>query len=69
MVWELSGIPALFTAISKRIVDGQERELLSKTAKNAMNLAQSLKVSDAITVSAEGDMPSQVGRLGNWRVS
>ena len=60
LVWELSGIPALFRAVGSRVIEGQGRDLLSKTAKNAMNLASSLKISEAITVSAEGDLPSDV---------
>ena len=62
MVWELSGLPALFRAIGTRVVNGQGKELLSKTARNAMNLASSLKLSEAITVSAEGDMPAHVDK-------
>ena len=62
MVWELSGLPALFRAIGTRVVAGQGKELLSKTARNAMNLASSLKISEAITVSAEGDMPAHVDK-------
>ena len=59
MVWDLSGIPTLFRAIGQRIVEGQGRDLLSKTARNAMNLASSLKLSEAITISAEGDLPAE----------
>lgn len=60
MVWELSGIPALYRAIGTRVVNGQGRELLAKTARNAMNVAGSLQVSEAITVSADGDMPEHI---------
>lgn len=60
MVWELSGIPALYRAIGNRVVNGQGRELLAKTARNAMNLAGSLQVSEAITVSADGEMPDYI---------
>lgn len=60
LVWELSGIPALYRAIGTRLVAGQGRALVTKTARNAMNLASSLKVSEAITVSAQGDMPAHV---------
>ncbi len=62
MVWELSGLPALFRAIGTRVVNGQGKDLLTKTARNAMNLASSLKVSEAITVSSDGDMPALVDR-------
>ena len=64
LVWELSGLPALFRAISARIVDGQGQELLSKTARNAMNLARNLKLSEAITVSADGDLPRNINPDG-----
>jgi len=60
MVWGLSGIPALYHAIGTRVAEGQGRALLSKTARAAMNLAQSLTVSEVITVTAQGDAPRNV---------
>lgn len=60
MVWDLSGLPALFRAIGTRIASGAGREVLTKTARNAMNLANSLKVSEAITVSAQGGLPDGI---------
>ncbi len=50
LVWELSGLPALYRALSERIVGGIGRETLTRIARSAINLARSIKVSDAITI-------------------
>lgn len=64
MIWELSGLPALYAAIANRVVETEGQELLSKTARAAMNLAGSLKISEAITVSAEGELPALIDPNG-----
>ncbi|TNF59740.1 MAG: hypothetical protein EP307_09885 [Rhodobacteraceae bacterium] len=56
MVWDLSGLPALFAALSARIVAGPGHDILTRTAREAMNLATGLKVSQAITVAAQGEI-------------
>lgn len=53
MVWELSGLPALFQAISNRIVEDFGQESINRISRSAVNLARSLKAADAITISAD----------------
>ncbi len=38
MVWTLSGLPKLLEAVSNRVVEGEGREVIAKTARAAMNL-------------------------------
>ncbi|MCF6233711.1 MAG: dynamin family protein [Rhodobacteraceae bacterium] len=51
MVWELSGIPALYRALSTRIVKGFGQEALMRISRSAINLAGSVQAAEAITIS------------------
>ncbi len=51
MVWELSGLPALYRALSTRIVKDFGQEALNRISRSAINLAGSAKAAEAITVS------------------
>lgn len=42
MVWELSGLPALYEAVAERIVEGIGNEAITRVAKHAMNLANGI---------------------------
>ena len=51
MVWELSGLPALYRALSEGIVGEFGQEALSKIASSAINIASAIQAKDAITIS------------------
>lgn len=46
MIWGLSGMPALFTALSDRIVEGVGQEVLEKVARSAINLANGISAAN-----------------------
>ncbi|WP_172293213.1 dynamin family protein [Pseudoruegeria sp. HB172150] len=47
-LWRLSGVPALYAALSDRIADGHGKEVLDTVAKSARNLASGIRVSNNI---------------------
>ena len=51
MVWELSGLPALYRALSERIVQDFGQEALNKISRSAINIATSIQAAEAITIS------------------
>ena len=51
MVWELSGLPALYRALSTRIVKDFGQEALNRISRSAVNLAGSVQAAEAITIS------------------
>jgi len=51
MVWELSGLPALYHALSERIVEDYGQEVLNKIVSSAINIANSIQAAEAITIS------------------
>lgn len=55
MIWELSGVPALFRALSDRIAEGVAQEAVDKIARNAINLANGVQVANLI-VSPDVDL-------------
>lgn len=62
MVWELSGLPALYQALSERIIQDSGQEMINKIARSAINIANSIQAAEAITISASepgGRMDSQ----------
>ena len=48
IIWDLSGVPALYSAISDRVVDGVGAESLQKIARNALNLGQAVQAGDRL---------------------
>lgn len=50
MVWELSGLPALYRAISDRIVADSGEAQVAKIASSAITLAGGLQAAEAITI-------------------
>ncbi len=50
-VWRLSGIPALFAAIARRIEEGEVHEVVNKTARRAINLAETVRAQSQIVQS------------------
>lgn len=66
LLWELSGLPQIYAAISERIVEGNGQELLDRVAKAAMNLANGINASQQVVSRRDGDNslpPLQLGAL------
>ena len=59
IVWELSGVPALFAALARRIEEGVGREALDRAAKSAINLAGGISASSEI-VSFDHARPAEI---------
>ena len=57
LLWELSGLPRIFAAISERIAEGTGQDLLEKTARSAMNLANGLNATHQIVSRRDTDAP------------
>lgn len=55
MVWRLSGLPALYRALSDRIVADSGQETINKIARSAINIATSIQASEAITIAGTQD--------------
>jgi len=51
MIWELSGIPALYRSLSDRIAEGVAQEAIDKIARNAINLVNGVHASNQIASS------------------
>ncbi|MEX0285261.1 MAG: dynamin family protein [Paracoccaceae bacterium] len=51
MVWELSGLPALYRALSERIAEDIGARHIAKVAGSAVTLAGSLQAAEAVTIS------------------
>ena len=50
LVWHASGVPALLEALAQRMFEGPVAETLQKSARQAINLAQSLDVVDQVRI-------------------
>lgn len=55
LLWDLSGLPQIYAAISERIVEGNGQEMLDRVAKAAMNLASGLSAAQQVVSRREGD--------------
>ncbi len=53
LVWAASGVPALIEALGQRMFEGPVLEALQKSARQALNLAQSLEVVDQVRILEE----------------
>ncbi|MFV2033616.1 MAG: dynamin family protein [Halocynthiibacter sp.] len=51
MIWGLSGIPALFGALTERIAEGSGQETIDKVARSAINLANGLHATNQVVSS------------------
>ena len=51
MIWELSGLPALFRALYERIAEGVGQEAIDKVARSAINLTNGLHATNQIITS------------------
>ena len=66
LLWDLSGLPQIYAAISERIVEGNGQEMLDRVAKAAMNLASGLSAAQQVVSRREGDPslpPLEIGQL------
>lgn len=66
LLWELSGLPQIYAAISERIVEGNGQEMLDRVAKAAMNLANGLNAQQQVVSRRDGDAdlpPLEFGQL------
>ena len=57
LLWELSGLPRIFAAISERIAEGSGQDLLDKIARSAMNLANGLNATHQVVSRRDTDAP------------
>ncbi len=56
MIWGLSGLPALFTALSDRIAEGVGQEVLEKVSRSAINLANGIHAANQAHALRLGDV-------------
>ncbi|SNT07854.1 hypothetical protein [Tropicimonas sediminicola] len=54
-IWELSGLPELFSALSERVSDSVGRDVSDNVARTAFNLVSSLETTERIMVRREND--------------
>ena len=55
LLWDLSGLPAIYAALSERIAEGTGQDLLDKVARSAMNLANGLNATHQVVSRRESD--------------
>ncbi len=57
LVWRLSGVPALYEALSERISEGAGREVVEGAARQASNLAKALQARSVSSFLAQSGKP------------
>ena len=55
LLWDISGLPAIYAALSERIAEGTGQDLLDKVARSAMNLANGLNATHQVVSRRESD--------------
>ncbi len=68
LLWDLSGVPAIYAALAERIAEGTGQDLLDRVAKSAMNLANGLNATHQVVSRRESDAalpPLEKGQLEN----
>lgn len=76
IMWELSGLPALFKAISDRLVEGAATPFLRKVANSALTIATSQQAAASIRIDADKttgqmsmhDAVTELDRLAHCRI-
>ena len=66
LLWDISGLPAVYAALSERIADGAGQDMLDRVAKSAMNLANGLNAAHQVVSRRESDValpPLEKGQL------
>jgi hypothetical protein len=67
-VWRLSGVPALFEALSERIAEGAGQEIIDLAARNASNLAKGLQARSVFSLLGQSRTPKLLMDEGALRV-
>jgi hypothetical protein len=57
LVWRLSGVPALFEALSERISEGAGQEMIDRAARHASNLAKGLQARSVFSLLTQSRSP------------
>ena len=55
LLWDISGVPAIYGAISERVAEGNGQELLDRVQKSAINLANGLNAAHQVVSRRESD--------------
>ncbi|NNE81075.1 MAG: hypothetical protein HKN18_12475 [Silicimonas sp.] len=66
LLWRLSGLPAIYAALSERISEGMGQELLDRVAKSAMNLANGMSAAQQVVSRRDDDVdlpPLELGQM------
>lgn len=66
LLWDISGLPSIYEALSDRIADGAGQDMLDRIAKSAMNLANGLNATHQVVSRRESDAslpPLEKGQL------
>jgi hypothetical protein len=66
LLWDISGLPSIYAALSERISDGAGQDMLDRIAKSAMNLANGLNAAHQVVSRRESDIglpPLEKGQL------
>ena len=66
LLWDISGLPSIYAALSERISDGAGQDMLDRIAKSAMNLANGLNAAHQVVSRRESDVglpPLEKGQL------
>ena len=66
LLWELSGLPGIYAALSERISEGTGQDMLDRIAKSAMNLANGINATHQVISRRESDIslpPLEKGAL------
>ncbi len=68
LLWDISGLPSIYAALSERIADGAGQDMLDRVAKSAMNLANGLNAATQVVSRRDSDAalpPLEKGQLEN----
>lgn len=71
-VWTLSGLPTLFAAIAARVTEGEAHDVINRTARRAVNLAQGVRAKaefallggDVACTLSKAEMTSRIDAIG-----
>ena len=66
LLWDISGLPSIYAALSERIADGAGQDMLDRIGKSAMNLANGLNAAHQVVSRRESDAslpPIEKGQL------
>ena len=66
LLWDISGLPSIYAALSERISDGAGQDMLDRIAKSAMNLANGLNATHQVVSRRDTDAglpPLEKGQL------